>query len=123
MILALRTLEESRGTPPTDSAGIILENVRRYLIIETPVVLPDWGAVSKALDDQTVWEASANIAGIGAVMLSAVILRGGAGELARDRADRLLGKAVALRHVPQWLSWIAQLNWVRRDLSASEESP
>jgi hypothetical protein len=123
MILALETMEDSRGSPPTDNAGIILENVRRYLILRQPVELPDWAAVSRALDDEAVWTASPNIAGVGAVLLSAVILKDGAGDLARDRADSLLGKAVTLRHVPGWLSWIAQLNWVRRDFSASEESP
>ena len=123
MILAIRTMEEQRGETPTDHAAVIFDNVRRYLLMGSPVDLPDWGAVLRALDDDDVWMASPNIAGVGALVLSGLILRGGSNELARDRADTLLGKAVALRNVPTWLSWIAQLNWVRRDFSASEESP
>ena len=122
-LLALRTMEEQKGAPPEDNVGVLLDNIRRYLLVGTPIRLPDWGAVSRALDDEAVWAASPSIAGVAALILSGLVLRGNSNELARDRADMLLGKAVALRTVPAWLSWIAQLNWVRKDFSASDDSP
>jgi len=123
MVLALRTMQRATERTPGDPAGVILENVRRYLLVDDPVRLPDWAAVSRALKDPDVWVRSPTIAGVGALIFAGLIRRGDAGSLAQDRAEQLLGRAVALSNVPEWLSWVAQLNWVRRDLAASDEIP
>jgi hypothetical protein len=123
MILALRTMESATDRTSGDPAGTIFENLRRYLLVDDPSELPDWAAVSKALDDEDVWRTSPNIAGVGAIVFAGLILRGEASDPAKDRAAELLGRAIALREVPEWLSWTAQLNWTRRDLIASEERP
>jgi len=123
MVLALRTVEGAIGAKPADPAGVILEHLRRYLLVDDPLVNPEWSKLSQALDDPGVWETSPTIAGVGAITYAGLILKGETSDPARDRAEQLLGKAVTLKNVPDWLSWIAQLNWVRRDFAASEETP
>jgi hypothetical protein len=123
MVLALRTVEGATGAKPGDPAGVILEQLRRYLLVDDPRVLPQWSELSKALEAPGIWDSSPTIAGIGAITYAGLILKGETSDLARDRAEQLLGRALALRNVPDWLSWVAQLNWVRRDFTASEETP
>jgi hypothetical protein len=123
MVLALRTVEKTTGAKPGDPAGVILEHLRRYLLVDDPTSPPEWSKVSAALEDPGIWRASPTIAGVGAIVYAGLMLKGETGDMARDRADQLLGRALALSNVPSWLSWVAQLNWVRRDLTASEETP
>jgi hypothetical protein len=123
MVLARRDLRVNMGMPPSGGAGIIAEQLRRYLLVDGAAEPADWTAVSRALDLPNTWKDSPNHAGLGAIVLSGLVLRGEHTSLSRDRAHNLLSQATALKNVPGWLSWIAYINWNASERAASAESP
>lgn len=115
LIRARREREERGESPPGTDAAVIAETIRTWLRPEPSGATPDWGALSDALERDSVWEVSPVHAGMGSIVYAGMILRGPASSLAEDRARRLLSRATALKNVPDWLSWLAYRAWMREN--------
>jgi hypothetical protein len=122
IVLAQRGIEKRTGAAPITNAGVIAEQLRRYMLAGPMHAAPDWTAVAQALEDDHLWETTPNTAGMGAIVLSGLILRGEYTTLSRDLADKLMSRATAAGNFPDWLSYIAWLNWSTRDYQPRAKS-
>lgn len=123
IVLAQRGIERRTGAAPITNAGVVAEQLRRYMLAGPMHDAPEWTAVAQALDDDRLWETTPNTAGMGAIVLSGLILRGEYTTLSRDLADKLMSRATAAGNFPDWLSYIAWLNWSTRDYEPRAKSP
>jgi hypothetical protein len=123
LVLSRRGLRERFGTPPISSAGVVAETLRAYLLVDPPVGPPNWVALSRALENETLWEESPQSAGTGAILLAGAILLEPNTSLSRALAGQLLSRAVADVRVPAWLTRAAYRMWSDNDFRARADSP
>jgi hypothetical protein len=123
LIAERRNLSLDLGPNPQHNVALASETFRRYLLVDPPVEPPDWGALSRALDDGVFWEDQPSTAGLAAIFLACVLVDGDPEEWARQKAVQLYSRVVAEPEMPSWLSVLAYENWSRRDFLANEESP
>ena len=123
LIAARRTLSLDLGPNPQTGSALAAETFRRYLLVDPPVDPPDWGALTRALEDGVFWEEKASTAGMAAVFLACVLAEGGGGEWSRRKAGELFSRVISEPEMPPWLSVLAYENWSRRDFLAKDERP
>jgi hypothetical protein len=121
LILARRKLTDELGTDVGTDASVVAETVRRYLMVDPPVEPPDWGAMSRALDNADLWAQTPQTAGVGALVLAGILITQRVEGPTWERAGKLLSRVAWEDNMPPWLSVVAYTSWSRRDFAASED--
>jgi hypothetical protein len=74
IVAADQSLADRTGGAALTDAAVIAENIRRFVLAGDPAAAPDWVAVSRALENDSVWRTTPNTAGMGEVILSGLLL-------------------------------------------------